>query len=262
MTEGKTTPLVSVIIPTLYLTRPRNTSLKHFAFPLYTIRDVLRDLERATSIPLEVIVVCNGSDPELLEVVRQHPRVDKYVINSTNVGVSRSWNMGAMMSEGEALCFLNDDVAVGPDAIRALFDALKSDLSIGEVGPKGSKWSGANHDRYVGEKTIEDADAISGFMFMLRARLLFEIGCFDTSFTPAGFEEIDLSFSIRKRGYRCVVMPGLDVTHHGRHGVSTSRAPIQYFSGSIHPQELHERNRSYFARKWGIAEALTIRETA
>jgi len=162
--------------------------------------------------------------------------------------------MGAMMAEGDTLCFLNDDVAVGPRAIETLYRVLISDASIGEVGPKGARWRGAEHDCSVGETKMEDADAVSGFLFMMRANLFFEIGGFDVTYTPAGFEEIDMSFAIRSRGYRCVVIPDLDVKHYGRHGVSASVAPIAYFGNSIDPRDLHARNRAHFVHKWKLSD--------
>jgi GT2 family glycosyltransferase len=162
--------------------------------------------------------------------------------------------MGAMMAEGEALCFLNDDVALGPSTIDTLYQALMSNPSIGAAGPKGARWLAGKHESFVGETTIEDADAISGFLFMLRTKLFFEIGGFDVSYTPAGFEEIDMSFAIRSRGYRCIVIPGLNVKHYCRHGVSATDADVHYFKKSVTAKDLHERNRSYFMRKWGISK--------
>jgi GT2 family glycosyltransferase len=248
-----TEPQISVIIPVLELKRSRNRDARHLMFGRYSIQEVLHDLDQNVYFPIEVIVVCNGSAKELRQVVQEHPRIDKYILNSTNVGVSRGWNMGAMMAEGEVLCFLNDDVSVGPGVLESLYKALKSDASIGEVGPKGALWRGADHESYVNSPTLEDADVISGFMFMLHADLFLTIGGADVRYTPAGFEEIDLSFAIRQRGLRCVVVPGLDVKHYGvHHGVSASTVPIHYFDKSIDPRDLHKRNRDYFVRKWKI----------
>lgn len=258
MTAG-TEPKLSVIIPVLQLKRSRNREARHFLFGRYSIQEVLRDLDNNVRIPIEVIVICNGTDEELRSLVQEHSRIDKYAINSANVGVSRAWNMGAMMAEGEALCFLNDDVAVGPGAFESLYQTLMSDPSIGGVGPKGARWRGAEHECYVSNGTVEDADVISGFLFMMRADLFFEMGGVDVRYTPAGFEEIDLSFEIRRRGYRCVVVPHLDVKHYGlHHGVSASGAPIHYLGKSIDPRDLHARNRAYFVRKWKIPDEPVI----
>ena len=250
MTSVKGAPKVSIVIPTLHLTRPKN--LKYFMFPRYTLAQVLDDLKENVALPCEVVVVCNGSDPQLVDLVRSHPAVDKYCLNSVNVGVSRAWNMGAMLAEGEALCFLNDDVRVGPGVLEALHEALVSDPTIGEVGPRGNTMNGADHDRFVGETEPEDADMISGFCFMVRASTFREVGGFDVAYTPAGFEESDFSFAVRKLGLRCRVIPGLDIKHHLRHGVSASQGTIEYLHTSITTAELGRRNKAYFAKKWDL----------
>lgn len=241
-------PKVSIIIPTLHLSRPKNP--KYFMFQKYTLAQVLADLAANVSIPHEIVVVCNGQDPALVELVRSHSAISKSCINNVNVGVSRAWNMGAMMAEGEALCFLNDDVQVGPGAVEALYDTLMGDPSIGEVGPKGAMWKGAAHERFPEPHEYGDVSAIAGFMFMMRSSTFAEIGPFDIEYTPAGFEEIDYSYRLRAKGYRCAVVPNLDVKHHERHGVSASRGRVDYLSKSVGTADLHERNKAYFQRKW------------
>jgi GT2 family glycosyltransferase len=245
-------PLLSVIIPVLHLTRPINA--KRFFMPRYTIREVLRDLREHVTLPFEVIVICNGTDPELIEFVRTHNAIDKYCINSVNAGVGRSWNMGAQLAEAEVLCFLNDDVAVGRGGMEALYHALLGSADVGEVGPAGSRWRGAQHERYAGEQEPEDADVISGFCFLLKSELFHQLGGLDIAYTPAGFEEIDLSFAIRKAGYRCLVIPKLPIHHYHHHGVSAYRTEIKYLKTSIDTHVLHQRNKTYFMKKWGISD--------
>lgn len=243
-----TLPKISIIIPVLHLTRPLNK--KRFFIPRYTLPDVLRDLHGNVGLSHEVIVVCNGQDKELMDLVVSHPHIDKYCINSVNVGVARSWNMGAEMAEGEALCFVNDDVEIGKGGLESLFQVLTGEDDVGQVGPMGALWSGAEHLRYVGEREVEKADAISGFLFMLREKAFRQVGGFDTAYTPAGFEEIDMSFSLRNRGWKCLVVPNLAIKHHHHHGVSSYRSNISYLGTEIDTEALHQRNREYFMKKW------------
>ena len=70
MKEKHSAPIVSVIIPVLHLNRPVNT--KRFFMPRYTLSEVLRDLRGNVKLSFEVIVICNGHDPELIEFVRTH----------------------------------------------------------------------------------------------------------------------------------------------------------------------------------------------
>lgn len=245
-------PKVSIIIPVLHLKRPKNP--RHFFTKRYTIKDVLADIALNVQLDIEVIVITNGSDIALETFVRNHKIIDKYCINSTNVGVSRSWNIGAQFAEGDALCFVNDDVFIGKGALELLYEYLCSDDKIGIVGPKGAIWNGARHVRYVGEKIIEPADAISGFLFMVKTDKFHKLGGFDTAYTPAGFEEIDLCYKAKSDGLECMVIPGLDIKHYHQHGVSAHNATIHYMSHVNSAQKIHKRNLSYFIKKWNIEE--------
>ena len=251
MSIKKAQPNLSIIIPVLHLKRPVNT--KRFFMPRYTIVEVLRDLQTNCKTTFEIIVICNGEDGELQEFIRSSKAIDKYCLNSVNAGVARSWNQGAQLAEGKALCFLNDDVAVGPGSLEALYEVLCSDEKIAQVGPCGAVWKGSQHDHFVGTEKTEDADAIAGFCFLLKAQIFKQVGGFDVSYSPAGFEEIDMSFTLRKAGYRCVVVPKLEINHFHHHGVSAYRTEIKYLSTSIDTETLHKRNKEYFCQKWGIA---------
>lgn len=244
---NKPLPKVSFIIPVLHLTRPLNKA--RFFMPRYTIAEVLKDLKKNVSLPHEIIVVCNGQDKELIDFIASHPDIDKYCINSVNAGVARSWNMGAEMAEGEALCFANDDVEVGKGVVENLYENLFLDPQIGEVGPSGGHW---NRDRgeYVHSRHPVAVDHISGYFFMLKQTAYYQVGGFDIAYSPAGFEEIDMSFALRKAGMRCVVCPNLDIKHYHHHGVSAQRTEIKYLHKSIDTVLLHERNREYFLNKW------------
>lgn len=249
MTEAPSPPLLSIIIPVLYLKRPLNK--KRFFMPRQTIVECLDDIARNVKIPHEVIVVCNGEDPELREFVCSHPAITRFCINSVNAGVARSWNIGAQLAEGQALCFLNDDVSVEPGGLETLVEMLHSAPDVGQVGPVGARWKGAQHQAFVGEDQVEDADAIAGFCFIIRDDLFRRLGGFDVAYSPAGFEEIDMSYAIRRAGYRCVVVPHLPIHHYHHHGVSAYRTEVHYLSSMIDTVTLHERNKAYFLAKWG-----------
>jgi GT2 family glycosyltransferase len=248
MTRAAALPKVSFIIPVLHLKRPKNKA--RFFMPRYTLNEVLRDLTENVSLSKEIIVVCNGADAELRRFVEGDRRIDKFCLNKVNVGVARAWNMGAQLAEAEALCFVNDDVQVGKGSMEALYETLMQWSGIGEVGPRGAKWRNGQHVAMVGEERMEEADAIAGFLFMMREPLFRQIGGFDVRYTPAGFEEVDMSYEIRRRGFKCLVVPKLPVNHHHHHGVSAYRGRVDYLNKSITTDELHERNRAYFLSKW------------
>jgi len=243
----KTPPKVSFIIPVLHFKRPRNKA--RFFMPRYTLPDVLGDLHDNVSLPHEVIVVCNGQESELVQFVADHPHVDKYCLNSVNVGVARSWNMGAEMAEGEILCYINDDVAVGKQSVEALCDLLV-DPQVGEVGPAGSYWVDLQHHSFAEGTQPVESDVISGFCFLVRSATFRQLGGFDVEYSPAGFEEIDFSLRVRQAGLNCVVHPGVDIKHFHHHGVSAQKVDIAYLNKTIDTETLHAKNSAYFRQKW------------
>ena len=246
-----TVPDVSIIIPVLHYCRPLNK--KRFFMPRYTIAEVLEDIQKNVKISHEVVVVCNGQEPDLVDLVKTHPAIGKYCLNNLNAGVARSWNMGAQLAEGKALLYLNDDVSVGEGAVEGLWNVLNSAPDVGVVGPRGSNWQGAEHHEFVdATDTVVQAGVVSGFCFMLKSDVLHQLGGFDVNYTPAGFEEIDLSRAAEAHGYRNLVVPKVEFHHYHHHGVSAYSKDIIYFRQSINTKDLHVRNKAHFANKWKI----------
>jgi len=229
------------------LKRPLNKA--RFFMPRHTLPDVLRDLRDNVGLAHEVIVVCNGEERDLVNFVTAHPHITKYCLNSVNVGVARSWNMGAEMAEGDIFCYLNDDVSVGKQSIETLCELLL-DPQVGEVGPAGSFWENLQHHSLV--KGIEpvEADVVSGFCFLMRSDTFRQLGGFDIEFSPASFEETDFSFRVRQAGLKCIVHSGVDIKHFHHHGVSAQRMDIEYLHKTIDTVTLCDRNTAYFKKKW------------
>lgn len=241
-------PKLSIIIPVLHLTRPLNK--KRFFMPRQTIADTLNDIQKNVAIPYEVIVICNGQDPELVDFVKKNPIITRYALNSQNAGVARSWNMGAQLATGEVLCYLNDDVSIGKNAIETLYEYLISNPEIGEIGPAGSYWKNCEHHSFVDSEIPIESDVVSGFCFLIKARVFHELGGFDIEYSPAGCEEIDLSYKVRKAGLKCFVYPKVDIHHYHHHGVSAQKIDIHYLGKVIDTETLHQVNSAYFKKKW------------
>ena len=187
--------MISIIIPTRELKRSKN--IKYLHKKLTSIGDLLNSLETVKDCEFEVIVVINGvSDSKLVDYIKNNKIISKYAVLSTNSGVSRAWNIGRNLAEGEFLLFLNDDVVVEENAIKILSASINDRIVM--AGPKGSVWSNGVHG-YFTEK--DDVNVISGFAFMIKSEIFDLIGGIDINFTPAGYEEVDLSFKVVQLGY-------------------------------------------------------------
>lgn len=240
--------MLSIIIPVLSLKREKNPS--RFFMPKAEIRDVLTNIKNNVLLDHEIVIICNGDDDDLKEFIVNDVRIDRYCLNSQNVGVARSWNMGAHLSKGDILCFLNDDVEIGKGSFELLLETLNSSDDIGQVGPQGTYWKECRHSSYVEGNKNKDCDVISGFCFMMTAKNYYKFGGFDNSFTPAGYEEIDMCYKIRESGMRCVAVPSAKVKHYHHHGVSAKDTEIYFMGESVNTKNLNERNSKIFKNKW------------
>jgi GT2 family glycosyltransferase len=250
------TPMVSIIIPVLSFSPQRN--VKYFFLKDSGVGELLASIKRNVSLPHETILVVNNRDDDnLVAIARDSSLVDKFCINSVNVGVARAWNMGAMMAEGDILCWSNDDVIVGPGAVERLAEVLMSDDGVGEVGAEGGIRHMSGPDagrplRMIESSRVEEADEISGYFFMTKRRVFHEIGGFDNYYSPCFYEETDYSFAVRARGYKCLVVPNVDLQHQKMHGVSAKRVDVSYLGRIERTDHITTRNHEYFVRKWNL----------
>jgi hypothetical protein len=84
--------------------------------------------------PLDIIVVDNASGDDSGRIASSRPGVT-LVENPVNLGLSRANNMGAAMSRGSSLFFLNPDVEIAPGAITALRGFQRAHPEAALLGP-------------------------------------------------------------------------------------------------------------------------------
>lgn len=106
-TQSAREPQCSIIIPTW-----RRTSL---------LKDNLAALDEQTYKKIEVIVVCDGHDPET-RALSQSFRIEApvhWLFHKENRGVSASRNSGVQEAAGEVILFLDDDVLADRQLVEA-----------------------------------------------------------------------------------------------------------------------------------------------
>src|SRR5262245_55617570 len=198
--------------------------------------------------PFEIIVVDNASQDDSAGLVdRDHPIV-RLLRSATNLGFAKGVNHGVRHAHGEMVLLLNPDTVVGPRAIETLVQTLESDPGIGIVGARTRYADGSvNATCCFGEPTLwssfcvaiglarlfrhspwfnvediggwardtrRDVATLAGCCVLVRRTLWDELSGFDERFFMYS-EDVDLCARIRANGYRCVLEPAADVTHHG-----------------------------------------------
>lgn len=242
-----TAPRVSVIIPTF----------NH-------ADDVIRCVESISQIvdhtPFEVIVVDDASKVGEHELMARLTGV-RFVRLTENRGFAGACQAGVDASVGEFILLLNNDTEVTSGWIDALVDEMDSHLSTGIAGSMilradcklqeagGIMWSDGTGAHYAsGEWPTKGfaryrrmVDFCSGASLLIRRSVWELIGGFDPDLAPAYYEDVDVSFAARLRGFETVYVPESVILH--REGSSHGR-------GSFGLKRRQFVNRETFASKW------------
>lgn len=239
-------PQVSIVIP----------AYNHWD---YTIT-CLKSISGNTEGDYEVIVVDDASTDETPQVLSRVKRLD-IVTNRENMGFVESCNQGARAARGRYLLVLNNDTIVTENWLAPLLAAAARD-DVGAVGPKliypdgtlqeaggiiwndGSGWNyGRGDDPGRPEYNyVREVDYCSGAALLVKRQAFDEVGGFDSGFKPGYYEDTDLCFSLRDRGYKVMYQPRSVVVHF--EGVTCG---TDVSSGVKRHQEL---NRPKFVAKW------------
>jgi len=209
----------------------------------------------------EVIVVDDCSTDGTAEAVPRIPGV-VYLRNETNSGFIASCNRGAEAARGKYLVFLNNDTLVRPGWLTALIDTFAEESRAGIVGSKllypngrlqeaggivwrdASGWNyGKSDDPRKPEYTyLREVDYCSAAALMIPKSLFASLGGFDSRYAPAYYEDTDLSFKVRRAGYKVLYQPLSEVVHYEGATGGTDLA-----TGTKKHQDI---NRSTFAETW------------
>ena len=190
----------------------------------------------------ELIVVDNGSADGTAEwqrdtfapLCKNRGVMLKRLRNSTNIGCSPARNQGIDAADGGLCVFLDNDVS--PRTTRWL-QGLEAALEpgVGMVGPKmvypsrphriqcaGVGVSKRGNVMFLGRgeeigappfNTPADVQALISACLLVPKKLLAEHGGFDPLFHPVQFEDFDLCYRLRGRGFRARCAPGVEMYH-------------------------------------------------
>ncbi|MBK5274149.1 MAG: glycosyltransferase family 2 protein [Desulfuromonadales bacterium] len=246
--EKQTEPLVSIIIPA-------------FNQWEYTRSCLVSILRNTADVPHEIIL---ADDTSTDETKRAGDLVSGITVirNERNLGFIRNCNNAASRGAGKYLLFLNNDVIVREGWLKPLVELLERDPAAGMAGPKlvypngllqdagaivwsdGNAWNYGRWDNPDKTKYnyAREADYVSGACMLVRRDLWEDIGGFDLRYAPAYYEDTDLAFEIRSRGYKVLYQPKSAVVHF--EGITSGldiRKGVKSFQ---------EVNREKFFRKW------------
>lgn len=231
------------------------------------------------------IIVVDGASYDGCDVMlaREFPAV-KFIQSPTNVGFGRANNLGARQASRHNLLLLNPDTEFTGPVLPAMLEALDRLDRPGAVGcrllntdgsvqtscvqsfptvlnqlldsdflrdlfPRSSLW-GIQPLFAPGPAPVE-AEAISGACVLLRRTAFEDVGGFTNAYFMYG-EDLDLSFKLRRHGYRNYHLPSLHLIHHGG---GSSRRAASSFSTVMMRHSVH----LFLRRNRGAASAAAYR---
>lgn len=218
----------------------------------------LETIKAHADVPYEVVVVDNASSDRTVEMLGKVKNI-RVIENTENLGFLLACNQGAKLARGEFVLFLNNDTQTTPGLLSRLVTTMRDYPQCGAAGgkiilPDGklqeagclilNDGSAYQYGRFNNPSSpefnyVKEVDYASGACLMVRKDLLEKVGCFDETFAPAYYEEVDLCFELRKLGYRVVYQPEAVLIHY------------EFGSGSLKKaSEMVLANKGKFVEKW------------
>lgn len=212
---------------------------------------------------LQVVLVDNGSTPEVLEVLRARAAGDDRIVlveNGGNLGFARGNNRGIEAATGEYVLLLNNDTFLAPGALLAMVRHLQRNPQVGIVGPMTNNIG--NEARVeIAYADMDDMiraarDLATGhrgqwtpipvcayFCAMFRRADLDRLGALPEIYGRGMFEDDDHCATFRQGGLLTALAEDAFCHHH----LSATFNALP----SGEKQQLFDRNRALFEERWG-----------
>lgn len=254
-------------------------------------------IDRASSgLNIEVFVVDNASvDGSQAMVRNKFPGVN-LIENKTNVGFSTANNQAIGIAQGEYVLILNPDTLIQEDTLTVLKKYLDEHQDVGAVGckllnPDGSfqiasrrsfptpwvafcrivglsrlfpksRLFGQYNVTYLDPDSEAEVDVLSGSLMMLRKSVLDLVGYFDEEYFMYG-EDIDLSYRIKKAGWKIIYNPSTKAIHYKGESSKKSEFSIiaRFYSTMLIFVRKHFEGRYSFLLRILLTAGIYVRAT-
>ncbi len=213
------------------------------------LRRCLESLDRQRRRPEHIVVVDNASTDESLQLADLR-RVELIRL-PTNVGFARANNLAARAARRfDALALLNPDAFAEPGWLEALASAADREPTAASFASQmrlvaaPEILDGAGDSYHVSGRAWRNGHGVPGSQWpaadsevfapcaaaaLYRREAFEEVGGFDEQFF-CYFEDVDLGFRLRLRGYRCVYVHGA-VVEHISSGLTGYRSDFAVYHG-------------------------------
>ena len=226
----------------------------------YFLEQCLCSVQKAIQqVEAEVWVVDNASSDNSVEYLKTKFPWVKFIVNLKNTGFARANNQALFQCNGKHVLFLNPDTIIPEDCLEKCIAFMETNKQAGALGVRMTDGSGtflpeskrsfpsplasfykltglsslfpasAVFSRYaltyLDEFKNYEVDVLSGAFMLVKKNLLIQLKGFDEDFFMYG-EDIDLSYRIKKAGYKNFYFSGTTIIHFK--GESTSKNSLKY----------------------------------
>ena len=183
----------------------------------------LESLEQSTLVPLECIVVDDGSSDDTAEVATR--RRVRLVRLATQRGPAYARNRGVGCAAGEIIVFLDADVTVQRGTVERIARAFEQDANLdalmGSYDDEPAEPSFLSQYRnllhcYTHQRAREQASTFWCGCGAIRRDVYLAHGGLDESYTRPSIEDIELGYRLYRAGRRIQIDPTIQVKHHKR----------------------------------------------
>lgn len=189
---------------------------------------------------IEWIIIDNGSTDSTQSVLKawkagMRDKL-KVIYLSENTGFGPGNNRGAEIATGDIFVFLSNDVQILGDYVAPIIQAVvtkKNALYGPEIFSHNTGWNTFD---------LGTIPYVAGWCVIAERSFWDEVGPWDERFVPCDYEDMDLSYTVKQKGYPLVKLD-LPLKHDS--GKSAEALP----GGRV---RVTLKNRNRFMDKWGL----------
>ena len=204
----------------------------------------------------EVVVVLNGTDPDLEHTLAGKVEGVTFIHSPVNLGFAGASNLARTRAKGEFLILLHDDTEIEGGWLEGLIHAAEREPHAGALGSKvlfpdgrlqhagALLWRDGSTFLLSNAATNDDdlrrpVDYTGSASLLIRSAVWDAIGGLDEQFYPAYHIDVNLAMSVRAAGFYVSIEPSSVVRHHS--SASSSKIARSFYG---------ETNRKLFVEKW------------
>jgi len=200
----------------------------------------------------DLYIVDNASSDNTKDYIKEFQKNHSNITlieNKENLGYSKGNNIGlieVLKKDYEFIALLNNDILLTPDWLKITTECFKTDSTLGMVSPRNNehcKLTNKNYlkgyKKYLSKFKKPLRHVVTPFFscVIIKKEVINKIGLFDENFSPAFYEDNDLSFRAMYKGYSLAYCNNSFIFHNH----STTSKIIK--------DDVIKKNKEYFFKK-------------